>query len=171
MVWPGVLVLFTGAILTFAIDGELGPLDVGTVGIVTMVLGAALLIPGLLRLNRGSQPQAQAQPQPQPAAHRGVARGDLPKGDLPKGDLPKRGVPRQGAPLAADAILRDRLYQTSKGKIFAMVVAVIYILSPIDIVPDLFLPVGIIDDASAFTWLLVAIGQEMSRHRRRRKAL
>jgi uncharacterized membrane protein YkvA (DUF1232 family) len=127
MVWPGVLVLFTGAILTFAVDGKLGPLDVGTLGIVTMVLGSALLIAGLVRLNRR---------------------------------------PRQ-----AVSHYRDRAYQTSRGKIFAMIAAVLYILSPIDIVPDFLLPVGIIDDATAFSWLLFAIGQEMTRHSRKRKAL
>jgi uncharacterized membrane protein YkvA (DUF1232 family) len=178
MVWPGVLVLFTGAILTFAIDGELGPVDVGTLGIVTMILGAGLLIPGLLRLNRRSQqPQSRPRQQarPQPAAHRGAPKADLPQRDVPQRDVPQRDVPqrdaaRRGAPLP-DTVLRDRFYQTGKGKIFAMVAAVIYILSPIDIVPDFLLPFGVIDDASAFTWLLVAIGQEMSRHRRRRKAL
>jgi uncharacterized membrane protein YkvA (DUF1232 family) len=42
-------------------------------------------------------------------------------------------------------------------------------VSPIDFIPDFLLPVGIIDDASAFGWLLFAIGQEVSR--RRPKAL
>jgi hypothetical protein len=59
-----------------------------------------------------------------------------------------------------------RPYRTSKGKIIAMVIAVIYIVSPIDFIPDVFLPVGIVDDATAFTWLLYAIGQEMSRRGR-----
>jgi uncharacterized membrane protein YkvA (DUF1232 family) len=59
-----------------------------------------------------------------------------------------------------------RPYRTSKGKIIAMVIAVIYIVSPFDIIPDVFLPVGIVDDATAFTWLLYAIGQEMSRRGR-----
>jgi uncharacterized membrane protein YkvA (DUF1232 family) len=60
---------------------------------------------------------------------------------------------------------QDRVYRTSKGKIFAMVVAVIYIVSPIDIIPDFLLPFGVIDDATAFGWLLFAIGQELSRKR------
>jgi uncharacterized membrane protein YkvA (DUF1232 family) len=132
MVWPGVLVLFTGAILTFAIDGKLGPVDVGTLGIVTMILGAILFVVGLLRLNR---------------------------------------VPRRKVTEKVTTTYRDRVYRTSKGKIFAMIAAVIYILSPIDIVPDFLLPIGVIDDASAFSWLLFAVGQEMSRHSRKRKAL
>jgi uncharacterized membrane protein YkvA (DUF1232 family) len=139
MVWPGVLVLFTGAILSFAIDGELGPVDIGTLGIVTMILGAALLIVGLIRLNRKVN-RVRRQPV-------STARG-------------------------AQAVsgYRDALYRTGKGKIFAMITAVLYILSPIDFVPDFLLPVGVIDDATAFSWLLFAIGQEMTRHSRKRKA-
>jgi hypothetical protein len=60
---------------------------------------------------------------------------------------------------------RDRAYRTSKGKIIAMIIAVIYIVSPIDLIPDFLLPAGVIDDATAFGWLLFAIGQELSRRR------
>lgn len=60
---------------------------------------------------------------------------------------------------------QDRVYRTSKGKIFAMVVAVVYIVSPIDFIPDFLLPFGVIDDATAFGWLLFAIGQEFNRRR------
>ncbi|MBW8487124.1 DUF1232 domain-containing protein [Actinomadura sp. PM05-2] len=54
-------------------------------------------------------------------------------------------------------------YKTGKGKIIAMIVAVVYIVSPIDLVPDFLLPIGIVDDASALTWLLFAFGQEYRR--------
>ncbi|GAA2112964.1 YkvA family protein [Actinomadura alba] len=132
MVWPGfTAALFVGAILVFAVDGDLGPVDADAVGVIAMVLGAALLVLGILRLNHGRRRDA-------------------------------------GAPLPLTGH-RDRIYRTGKGKTFAMITAVVYILSPIDIVPDIFLPVGIIDDATAFSWLLFAIGQEISR--KRRKAL
>lgn len=62
--------------------------------------------------------------------------------------------------------VQDQMYRTSKGKMIAMIAAVVYILSPIDLVPDFLLPVGIIDDATAFTWLVLAIAQEVSRKRR-----
>jgi uncharacterized membrane protein YkvA (DUF1232 family) len=60
---------------------------------------------------------------------------------------------------------QDRVYRTSKGKIFAMIVAVVYIVSPVDIIPDFLLPFGVADDATAFGWLLFAIGQELNRRR------
>ena len=60
---------------------------------------------------------------------------------------------------------QDQVYRTSKGKILAMIVAVVYIVSPIDFIPDFLLPFGVIDDATAFGWLLFAVGQELNRRR------
>jgi uncharacterized membrane protein YkvA (DUF1232 family) len=130
MVLPGVLALFAGAILTFAVHGHVGDVGVNTIGVITMVIGAVILIAGLLRLRRG----------------RGPGRG--------------RGRSQR---LVSGA--QDRVYRTSKGKIIAMIIAVVYIVSPVDFIPDFLLPVGVVDDAGAFGWLLFAIGQEMSRKR------
>jgi hypothetical protein len=132
MVLPGVLALFAGAILTFAVHGHVGDVGTGTVGVIVMLAGAVILIAGLVRLGRGR-------------------------------------TRRKGAQVSRVNGYRDRTYRTSKGKIAAMILAVVYIVSPIDFIPDFLLPVGIIDDASAFGWLLFAIGQELSR--RRPKAL
>jgi hypothetical protein len=122
MVWSGALLLLIGAILTFAVGGDLTEVDAGTVGIGAMILGAVMLVAGIARLNHGR---------------------------------PRRPSRYQG-----------RVYRTSKGKMIAMIVAVVYILSPIDFIPDIFLPVGVVDDATAFGWLLFAIGQEVTRKRR-----
>lgn len=70
---------------------------------------------------------------------------------------------RRGGPAGAVA---QAYYRTSTGKIAAMVIAVIYIVSPIDLIPDVFLPLGIVDDATALTWLLFALGQEYTRRSR-----
>jgi uncharacterized membrane protein YkvA (DUF1232 family) len=124
MILPGALALVTGVILAFFVDGHIGDVSITAIGAVMMVIGAVLLIAGIIRLGFSRR--------------RRVVAG------------------RQGS----------RPYRTSKGKIIAMVIAVIYIVSPIDIIPDIFLPAGIVDDATAFTWLLYAIGQEMSRRGR-----
>jgi hypothetical protein len=102
-------------------------------------------------------------------------------GDLAGIDLTVAGatVMAVGAVLLVAGILRLRgrrragprgtaqaYYRTSTGKIVAMVVAVVYIVSPVDLIPDVFLPVGIVDDATAFTWLLFALGQEYTRRSR-----
>jgi uncharacterized membrane protein YkvA (DUF1232 family) len=128
MVLPGVLALFAGAVLSFAVHGHAGGVSVTAVGVITMLVGAVVLIAGLLRLRRRAS----------------------------RGRLRDRAV----------AHYQDRAYRTSKGKIIAMIIAVVYIVSPIDFIPDFMLPVGVIDDATAFTWLLFAIGQELTRRRR-----
>lgn len=135
MVWPGAVLLFAGAIATFAVGGHAGGVDVRAAGVITMVLGAALLIAGIVRLNRARTAAGAAR-------RRGGMRANV-----------------QGR-------VQEQVYRTSKGKMIAMIAAVIYIISPVDLVPDFLLPVGIIDDATAFTWLLFAIGQEVSRKRR-----
>jgi uncharacterized membrane protein YkvA (DUF1232 family) len=121
MHWFGALVLFAGAVLTFAIRGHLTD-----AGIVTMIVGALLLVAGVVRLNRG----------------------------------------RRATRRSATAAAQEQVYRTSKGKMIAMIAAVVYILSPIDLVPDVLLPVGVIDDATAFSWLMIAIAQEVVRRRR-----
>lgn len=132
MILTGVLALLAGAILTFAVPGHVGNVGTGTLGTVVMVVGAVILIMGLLRLRRGTRTRHQ------------VAR-------------------RVGGKVVTG--YQDRVYRTSKGKILAMIIAVVYIVSPIDIIPDFLLPFGVIDDATAFGWLLFAVGQELSRRR------
>jgi Protein of unknown function (DUF1232) len=65
------------------------------------------------------------------------------------------GGPAAGAPYTP--------YRTGKGRIAAMIAAVLYIVSPVDLIPDVFLPVGVVDDAGALLWLAVALAQEVSR--------
>jgi uncharacterized membrane protein YkvA (DUF1232 family) len=132
MVWPGVIAVLVGMVMSITGNGRIGPIDVTTVGVAVMGLGAVVLVLGLLRLAR---------------ARRWPAAGGR-------------------TPVAS---YQDRAYRTGKGKIIAMIAAVVYIVSPIDFIPDFLLPIGIVDDATAFGWLLFAIGQEISR--KRRKAL
>src|SRR5262249_31192273 len=113
-----------------------------TIGILGMTVGGVLLILGIVRLGLGRRPVEAARPGAADRIVRGGLRGQV----------------------------QHRVYRTSKGKIIAMVAVVVYILSPIDLVPDVFLPVGIIDDGTAFAWLLFAIGQEVSRKRRAKAA-
>jgi purine-cytosine permease-like protein len=74
-----------------------------------------------------------------------------------------RRLDRRSAPPQAAAD-----YQTGKGKIAAMIASVVYVISPVDVIPDIFLPIGVVDDATAFTWLVFALGQEIARHSRKR---
>lgn len=66
--------------------------------------------------------------------------------------------------------VQDVVYRTGRGKIAAMIIAAIYIISPIDVIPDLLLPVGIVDDATALSWLIFALSQEYGRRRQAARA-
>lgn len=129
--------ILTGALalLVGAILAFAVPGHVGDVGVGT--LGAVVMVTGAIILIMGL-------PRLRRGARRPVAR-------------------RAGGKVVAG--YQDRVYRTSKGKILAMVVAVVYIVSPIDLVPDFLLPFGVVDDATAFGWLLFAVGQELNRHR------
>lgn len=167
MIWSGAALLFAGAILAFAVGGDIGSVDARTAGIVTMVFGGVLLIVGIVRLNHGRRVvTSRARAHDVRVAGRGPVAGDVPVAGRGKvaGDVPAGG--RGGVTGGYRGRVQEQMYRTSKGKMIAMIVAVVYILSPADIVPDVLLPVGIVDDATAFTWLLFAIGQEISRKRR-----
>jgi drug/metabolite transporter (DMT)-like permease len=118
MTWAGLLLLVAGGALALVTDGE-----ARGAGAAAAVVGALLLVAGILRLRRTRR--------------------------------------RANRPYAV-----DQPYRTGKGKIAAMILAVVYILSPIDIIPDPLLPVGVVDDATALTWLIFALGQEAVRRRR-----
>jgi hypothetical protein len=122
MHWFGIATLLTGAVLAFAVSG-----DLTVAGYLVMGAGAVLFTAGVLRLGR--------------ARRRARASGGAPDAD----------------------------HRTGAGKIAAMIAAVVYIVSPLDVVPDVLLPVGVVDDATAFGWLVFALAQEATRHSRRRR--
>ena len=62
---------------------------------------------------------------------------------------------------AVPRMLRDTLNGSydglGRGRIFAMFLALAYLVSPIDLVPELFLTIpGLMDDAAIAVWLLAA---------------
>jgi hypothetical protein len=148
MILTGLLALLAGAILAFAVPGHVGDVSVGTVGVIVMIVGAVILIAGLPGLRRGRRRSGQS-------GGRAVAERVV-DGRVVAGTAGAAGS------LAAQ---RERVYRTSKGKIAAMIIAAVYIVSPVDFIPDFLLPFGVIDDATAFGWLIFAVGQEFSRRR------
>lgn len=63
---------------------------------------------------------------------------------------------------AIPRMLRDTFNGTyrgvSRGRVFGMFLAVLYLISPIDLVPEALLTVpGLVDDAAIAVWLLAAV--------------
>jgi uncharacterized membrane protein YkvA (DUF1232 family) len=55
-------------------------------------------------------------------------------------------------------VLSGRYDGLSKGRLALMLLAVLYVLSPVDLLPEGFLPlVGLADDAAVAAWIVAAI--------------
>jgi len=61
-------------------------------------------------------------------------------------------------------------YRTSRGKLAAVALVLLYLFSPLDLaVLELLLPVGVVGDTGAVAWLVFTTGKEVTRHRQARK--
>jgi uncharacterized membrane protein YkvA (DUF1232 family) len=59
------------------------------------------------------------------------------------------------------ASLRGEYAGTSRGRLFAIVAALLYVVSPIDLVPELFVPlIGLGDDALVISWIAASLINE-----------
>jgi uncharacterized membrane protein YkvA (DUF1232 family) len=62
------------------------------------------------------------------------------------------------------ATLRGRYAGTTRTRLLTMALALVYIVSPVDLLPELILPlVGLIDDAFVVAWLAGAVLLETER--------
>jgi uncharacterized membrane protein YkvA (DUF1232 family) len=83
-------------------------------------------------------------------------------------DIVKPGTPGLGARLRAiPRMLRSGLRgdypDLGKGRLTMLGLAVAYILSPIDAIPDFLLGIGIVDDFGVFVWLASTLLGESGR--------
>ncbi|WP_182901740.1 YkvA family protein [Microbispora sp. H10830] len=77
-------------------------------------------------------------------------------------EVSKPGSPGFGARLRAvprmlRAAVKGDYPGLTKGKIAMLGMAVAYIVSPIDVVPDFLLGIGVVDDFGVFLWLATAL--------------
>ncbi|NUS06272.1 MAG: DUF1232 domain-containing protein [Nonomuraea sp.] len=70
-----------------------------------------------------------------------------------------RAIPR-----LIGAVMRGRYDGMAKGKLALMGLGVVYILSPVDIVPDFLVLVGVADDFGVFLWLFTSLLGESGRY-------
>jgi len=55
-------------------------------------------------------------------------------------------------------VLRGRYDGLSRGRLLLMLLAVVYIVSPVDLLPEIFLTIpGLADDAAVAAWLVAAL--------------
>jgi len=76
------------------------------------------------------------------------------------------GTPGLGARLSSlprlfRATIKGDYAGTTRGRLFLLVVAVLYVISPIDLVPELFVPIlGLGDDALVIGWIATSMINE-----------
>ncbi|MFI9595665.1 YkvA family protein [Nonomuraea sp. NPDC052265] len=70
-----------------------------------------------------------------------------------------RAIPRM-----IGAVTRGRYDGMGKGKLALMALGVVYILSPIDVIPDFLVLIGVADDFGVFLWLIASLLGESGRY-------
>lgn len=64
-------------------------------------------------------------------------------------------------PRLVRATIRGEYAGTTRGRLFMLVAAVLYVVSPVDLVPELFLPfLGLGDDAMVIGWIAASVINE-----------
>ncbi|MDA0633386.1 YkvA family protein [Nonomuraea sp. MCN248] len=70
-----------------------------------------------------------------------------------------RAIPRM-----IGAVTRGRYEGLGKGKLALMAMGVVYMISPIDVVPDFLVLIGVADDFGVFLWLMASLLGESGRY-------
>lgn len=71
---------------------------------------------------------------------------------------PGVGVRLASLPRLAWATIRGEYSGTSRGRLLAIVAALLYVISPIDLVPEMFVPLlGLGDDALVISWIAASL--------------
>lgn len=70
-----------------------------------------------------------------------------------------RAIPRM-----IGAVMRGRYDGMGRGKLTLLGLGVVYILSPVDVVPDFLMLIGVADDFGVFLWLIASLLGESGRY-------
>lgn len=70
-----------------------------------------------------------------------------------------RAIPRM-----IGAVMRGRYTGLGKGKLGMMALGVVYMISPIDVIPDFLVLIGVADDFGVFLWLMASLLGESGRY-------
>ncbi|MER5317904.1 YkvA family protein [Streptosporangium roseum] len=77
---------------------------------------------------------------------------------------PGLGARLRAIPKLIGAVMRGQYPGMGKSKLAMMGLGVLYILSPVDIVPDFLVLIGVADDFGVFLWLMGSLLGESGRY-------
>ncbi|MEU8038160.1 YkvA family protein [Streptosporangium sp. NPDC049078] len=84
--------------------------------------------------------------------------------EVTKPGSPGLGTRLRALPRMIGAVMNGRYPGMTKGKLAMMGLGVLYIISPIDLVPDFLVLVGVADDFGVFLWLMGSLLGEGGRY-------
>ena len=152
MVYFGGVLGLIGILTLVFRDGDVAGLPAAGIGGGLLVLGLGIGALGVIWRRR--------------ARRKKIARGE----PVPEGDVFQRAR-------ALPRLLRDVRQGTyadlPRNRTFLWVLAIVYLISPIDILPDLLPIIGVTDDAGVLVWLLTSVstatGLYLHRERERQR--
>ncbi|TDD58265.1 DUF1232 domain-containing protein [Kribbella antibiotica] len=136
MVYFGGLLALIGLGTLLFRDGDVVGLPAAAVGVVLLVIGAAAGVFGFIRKRK--------------VRARKIAKGE----PVPVGDVIERA---RALPRLIRAARSGAYGELPKSRMTLWVFALVYLISPIDILPDLLPVIGVTDDAGVLVWLLTSV--------------
>jgi uncharacterized membrane protein YkvA (DUF1232 family) len=135
--------VFFGALLALLGLATLAFRDADVLGVPPLGLGIGLLVIGAASIGLGFLRRAQAR-------RRRVARGE----PEPIGNVFDRA---RALPRLLRAMRKDGYQGLPKGRMALWGFALVYLVSPIDVIPELLPIIGVTDDAGVAVWLLTSV--------------
>ncbi|GAA1609126.1 MULTISPECIES: YkvA family protein [Kribbella] len=136
MVYVGGVLGLIGVLTLVFRDGDVVGLPAVGVGAGLLVIGVGLGALGVLR-------------------RRAVRRKKIARGEpVPVGNVFERA---RALPRLLRDVRRGAYTDLPRNRTFLWLLAIVYLVSPIDILPDLLPVIGVTDDAGVFMWLLTSV--------------
>jgi uncharacterized membrane protein YkvA (DUF1232 family) len=136
MVYFGGLLALIGLLTLLFRDGDVVGLPAAAAGIGLLVIGVAAGVLGALR-------------------RRAVRRRKIANGEpVPVGNVIDRA---KALPRLLRDVRRGTYADLPKSRTFLWLLALVYLVSPVDILPDLLPIIGVTDDAGVAVWLLTSV--------------
>lgn len=136
MVYVGGVLGLIGLLTLLFRDGDVVGVPAAGVGVGLLVVGAGLGALGVLRRRA--------------VRRRKIARGE----PVPVGNVFERA---RALPRLLRDVRRGAYTDLPRNRTFLWLLALVYLISPIDILPDLLPIIGVTDDAGVFMWLLTSV--------------